>query len=142
MEAFHQSLARTWCGALPASCRSAVSLILVVSSPCRFLGGQSPHRSLGQSREISRAPGVPGGPGRPALGPVEEVCRSRAGPVCLYTHRPCTPPGEALFPPSNQATSFQPCGQQFLCTATWAGPPTAAVMAIRGRLGPENAGTV
>lgn len=106
----------------------AVSLIVVVSSPYRLLRWQSPNRSLGQSQEKCRAPGVPGGPGPPAPGPVEVGYKSRAGPACLFTLNPNTPPEELVFTTTiSPDMSFQPCGQQFLCTATQAGPPTAAV---------------
>ena len=116
-----------------AGSRFVVSLIKVVWSPYRSLRGQSPSRSSGQSTERFRAPGAPGGPGRPAPGPVEEGYKSRADPACLFTPHPSTPPEELVFTLSSQGLSFQPCGQLFLCTVTWAGHPTAAVGERWGR---------
>lgn len=74
------------------------------------------------------APGVPGGPGPPAPGPVKVGYKSRAGPACLFTLSHSTLPEELEFTTSNQAVSFQPCGPHFLCTGTQAGRPTAAAV--------------
>lgn len=122
---------------------SVVLLIVVVSSPYRLLRGQSPSRSSGQSMEKFKAPGAPGVPGQPAPGPVEQGCKSRAGPACLFTLHPNTPPEELVSTPSTQAMSFPPCGQQSPCTATWAGPTAAAAESWgrRSRPGLVDAGT-
>lgn len=105
-----------------------VVLAIVVLSPYRFRRGQTHSKSSGQSMGRFKAPGVPGGPGQPAPGPVEEGYKSRAGPACLFTLHPCTPQEELEVIPNNQAMSSQPCSQRFPCTGTQAGLPTAAVV--------------
>lgn len=110
--------------ALPWFFALVVLLITVVLSPYRFLRGQSSSRNSGQRTGKFRDPGVPGGPGQTAPGPVEKGYKSRAGPACQFTVHPSTTPEEVVFPPSSQLTSSQPCSQQFLCTA----PPTVVAV--------------
>lgn len=103
MEALPSVLGIQFVWHYPICLRPVVLLIVVVSSPYRLLRGQNPNRSSGQSMEISRAPGVPGGPGQPVPGPVEEGYKSRADPVCLLLLHPNTPPEELAFTPSKPA---------------------------------------
>lgn len=76
--------------------------------------------------EKSRAPGVPGGPGQPAPGPVELESRSRAGRACLPTPGLSTLPEDRMFTRSIQATSTQPYVLHSPYTEREAGSPTAA----------------